>query len=203
MSKPTLEVLPKAATGVVRFGEAKTGFPESTVVKDQPVEPPIDEGMTFREMMEGLKQAQQTSFQGHKPEAKAKVKAAEPVIEVGEISISKPEETQATAKPLEASDVSPDDAAQTKFQDAYTKSNEDSGVKTSGKIGDYEYVKTGDGKEYLVGHDPYEVFDVTDMTTNEINDSYRALPSIGDGTRWRPAIQVQYPRLDTTPPYGD
>jgi len=154
---------------------------------------PLDYGdpeMTFQEMMEGLKQAQQTSFQGHKPEAKAKSKAAEPVIEVGKISISKPKETTATTKPLEASDVSPDDAAQAQFQDAYAKSNEAFGVQTSGKIGDYEYVKTGDGKEYLVGHEPYEVLDVTDMTTDEINHSYRALPGIPAGTRWRPAVQV-------------
>jgi hypothetical protein len=33
-----------------------------------------DPGMTFQEMMEGLKQAQQTSFQGYKPEAKTKSK---------------------------------------------------------------------------------------------------------------------------------
>ena len=35
-----------------------------------------DPGMTFQEMMEGRKQAQQTSFQGHKPKAKTKSKAA-------------------------------------------------------------------------------------------------------------------------------
>lgn len=152
-----------------------------------------DPGMTFQEMMKGLKQAQQTSFQGYKPEAKTKSKTVTTPVKkrVMRSAPVKSAPTPATVDPKkeygpsgmslydagvekvraeygdEAADAARKDMSHADFMRARDEYGEISAGVQESPPG-FDYVETGDDQTWLIDKETGDIIRTTGMSTEEI-----------------------------------